>query len=140
MDPDLTVEEAKRTAMSIELELVDLLPAEHVEAVDQLQVGGFFGCGTGDRVVQWTGHTTVLVSPDFDIDAAVDRVVEQFADREGFTAERETSALGGPRAHIVGEFGAGYLLGEAVEDRTVQILSFSPCFTLPEGMSGRTRY
>lgn len=135
----LTVDEAKQTAMSMERELVDLLDPAHVVSVDQLQVGGFFGCG-GERVVQWTGHTEVVVTPDFDIEATVDRIVEEYADREGFEVKRDVTSLGDPGAHITGSYGAGYLLSPGVDDNLVEILSFSPCFTLPEGMSGADRY
>ena len=39
---DLTVDEAKQTAMSMERDLVSHLDPDRVVSVDQLQVGGFF--------------------------------------------------------------------------------------------------
>lgn len=136
---DLTVDEAKQTAMSMERELVALLEPDHVESVDQLKVGGFFGCGE-ERVVQWTGHTEVVVTPDFDIEATVDRIIDEYSGREGFEVKRDVTSLGDPGAHITGSHGAGYLLSPGVDDNLIEILSFSPCFVLPEDMSGRDRY
>lgn len=136
---DLTVDEAKQTAMSMERELVGRLDPDRVVSVDQLQVVGFFGCGE-ERVVQWTGHTEVLVTPDFDIETTVDQIVEEYSDREGFEVKRDVTSLGDPGAHITGRYGAGYLLNPGVEDNIFGILSFSPCFTLPAGMSGADTY
>ncbi|MGR6742439.1 hypothetical protein [Microbacterium arborescens] len=136
---DLTVDEAKQTAMSMERDLVSHLDPDRVVSVDQLQVGGFFRCGE-EQVVQWTGHTEVVVTPDFDIEATVDRIVEEYSDREGFEVKRDVTSLGDPGVHIIGRYGAGYLLSPGVDDNVIEILSFSPCFTLPEGMSGVDEY
>ena len=38
-------------------------------------------------------------------------------------------------AHDTGPYGAGHLVNESVDKTAAQILSFSPCFRLPDDMT-----
>lgn len=133
VNEDLTLDEAKQSAMSVERDIAALIPSEFVASVEQRQHGVLLSCDD-DRGYQWTGHTDVIVQGDPNPAAIVDAVVGEYETRESFAANVETTADGHPSAHVRGEYGAGYLVTESVDHTAIEILSFSPCFRLPEDM------
>ena len=139
VDPDLTLEDAKHTAMAMERELAGMVPSENVLSIDQHETGVLMSCDD-DRGYQWSGRTNVIVQGVTDPEKLVDAIVADYSKRQDFTAERETTIDGQPRAHILGHHGAGYLVAESVDKTAIEIMSFSPCFVLPEDMSPRGDY
>jgi hypothetical protein len=103
--------------------------------MDQHQIGVRMSC-SGQRASQWTGQTKIAYcTPNaIDPDALVDDIVSTYADHPASAARSEPFPDGQPGVHVVGEHGAGYLVNENVDRTGVEILSFSPCFVLPEGM------
>ena len=138
-DPDLTLEEAKKTAMAMELELAAMVPADIVTSIDQHPTGVLLSC-QGDRVYQWAGQTNVSVSSPPDSGAIVDAIVARYQKIEGYTASRDQRADNQPRAQVLGAYGADYLIGPSGDNTAIGISSFSPCFVLPEGMSSDGSY
>ena len=139
VDKELTLEGAKKAAMAMEREIAAMVPADTVISIDQHQSGVLLSCD-GDRAYQWTGQTNVAVASQPNADAIVDAIVDRYKKAEGFTARRETRVDGQPRAHVIGAYGAGYLVGPGVETPAIEISSFSPCFVLPEDMSPGDTY
>lgn len=135
VDTSLTLQDAKATAMRMETDLAEFVPAEVVASIDQRQTGVLMSC-SGERAYQWTGQTKIAYGTPaaIDPDALVDEIVSTYADRPGFTARSEPFPDGQPGVHVIGEYGAGYLVNENVDRTGVEILSFSPCFVLPEAM------
>ncbi|MGZ0069008.1 hypothetical protein [Microbacterium arborescens] len=60
VDPGLTVEEAKRIAQEMELELVAMIPEANIVSVEQNPNGVLLSCDN-DRGYQWTGGTNVML-------------------------------------------------------------------------------
>ena len=134
VDSKLTVEGAKRTAMAMEREIAAMVPADTVTSIDQHPTGVLLSC-EGERTAQWAGRTNVVVSSPPDADAIIDAIVAEYDGKDGFIAKRRTEVDGAPGAHIVGEYGAGYLVGPSVDKTAIEISSFSPCFAVPDDLN-----
>ncbi|WP_278101949.1 hypothetical protein AB0870_10010 [Microbacterium proteolyticum] len=135
VDTSLTLEDAKATAMRMERELAALVPADVVASVDQDQTGVLMSC-SGDRAYQWTGQTKVVLTEGatYDGAAVTENIAQTYDASDSYRTNTDLTSDGEPRAHVIGEFGQGYLVALSVDKTFVQILSFSPCFVLPEGM------
>ncbi|WP_150953996.1 hypothetical protein [Microbacterium testaceum] len=139
MDETLDVYGAKAAAQSMENELASYIPASSVASTEQLDKGILFSCGT-DGIYQWTGHNYLTLSSPVDDKKIVDEVVAGFADRPPFSALADTTYDGAPSAVVVGPAGSSYLLTLSVDRSRIEILSFSPCFRLPDDMSSFAEY
>ena len=67
-------------------------------------------------------------------------IVGRYEKTEGYTARRETTVDGQPSAQVIGAHGAGYLVSPSVDLTAIEVLSFSPCFRLPNNMSSHGTY
>lgn len=141
MDQTLTLVDAKSVAQAMETDLAAYVPSGAVASIEQRPYGALLSCDS-ERGYQWSGRTDVTYTPGSLVDpqALVDSIVAAYANRVGFTAESAPTADGQPGAHVVGEHGAGYLVNENTSRTAVEILSFSPCFVLPAGMSPSKQY
>jgi predicted small secreted protein len=139
VDQELDVERAKRVAMEMELELAALVPSENVASLDQQQEGVLVSC-EGERAYQWTGQTTVALQGAPDTEAIVNSAVSEYSERDPYTARLETTADGYPSAHVRGPHSAGWLMTESVDGTSLEILSFSPCFRLPDDLYPGDRF
>lgn len=139
VDPDLTVDEAKAIAMAMELELAGMVPAENVTSVEQSPEGVLLSCDD-NLGYQWTGITNVHIQGTIDNAALVDAIVDEYSNRDSFTAKTWEIAEDVRSAHVVGRHGAGYFVHENAEGTAIEVSSFSPCFVLPEGVSPRGRF
>ncbi len=141
MDPSLTLDDAKSVAQERETDLAAYVPSDAVASIEQRPYGALLSCDS-ERGYQWSGRTDVNYKPGSLVDpqALVDSIVAAYANQDGFTAESAPTADNQPGAHVIGEHGAGYLVNENTSRTAVQILSFSPCFVLPDGMSPSKQY
>ncbi|MBA8816003.1 hypothetical protein FHX48_001076 [Microbacterium halimionae] len=139
VDPELSLEQAKQTAMAMELELAEMIPDENVASVDQSQTGVLLSCDD-KRGYQWTGGMNIVVQGDLDPAALVDAIIDRYSTQELYTAKSSPTPDGGPGAHVIGQHGAGYLVNQSPDRTAIEILSFSPCFVLPEGTSPRGNF
>jgi hypothetical protein len=120
--------------MEMELELAAFVPEEYVASIDQRQRGSLLGCDA-DGGQQWNGQTKVVLQGSPDTTSFVEAVVAEYEKRDPYTARLETTSDGVPSAHVLGPYGSGWLMTESVDKTSMEILSFSPCFRLPEGTS-----
>ncbi|KQM39588.1 hypothetical protein ASE56_03975 [Microbacterium sp. Leaf203] len=134
VDETLDVHGAKAVAQSMENELASYVPASSVASTEQLDKGILLSCGA-DGIYQWTGHNYLTLSSPVDDKKVVDEVVAGFADRPPFSALADTTHDGAPSALVVGAAGSSYSLTLSVDRSRIEILSFSPCFRLPDDMS-----
>jgi hypothetical protein len=139
VDESLSVADAKQTTQAMELELAAFVPEDATASVAQDGEGVFLGCGE-DRAVQWTGQTKVVLQNDADPEAIVESVVAEYTDRDPYTAQLETAEDGSPSAHVLGPHGSGWLVTPSADLTTMEILSFSPCFRLPEDIHPSDTY
>ncbi len=134
VDETLDVYGAKAVAQSMENELAGYVPASSVASSEQLDEGILWSCGA-ESIYQWTGHNYVTLSAPVDDKKIVDEVVARFADRPPFMALADTTHDGAPSAVVVGPAGSSYSLTLSFDRSRIEILSFSPCFRLPDDMS-----
>ena len=139
VNTQLTLEGAKKTAMTVERDLAAMVPADVVTSIDQHPTGVLISC-KGDRAYHWAGQTNVIVSTLPDAGALVDAIVAKYQGKKGFAAERRTEMDGQPGVEVSGEYGAGYFVSPSVDKTAIEISSFSPCFVLPEDMSPGDTY
>ncbi|MBT9605466.1 hypothetical protein [Microbacterium sp.] len=141
VNSDLTVDEAKRSTQAMAQTLAQLVPVELVSAVDQDPDGVLIKCG-GDREYQWTGMTRVTLSPEvpYDGNEVTQDIAAQYRDASPYHARLGETSDGEPRVQVFQETGEDHLLSRSVDKSTIEIVSFSPCFTLAEGMSPSEKY
>lgn len=141
MSPDLSVNDAKESTQKMARTLAQLLPPVMVDTVDQDPEGVLIRCG-GDRDYQWTGMTRVVLSADatYDGEAVTNDIAGEYRDSSNYQARLDETSDGEPRVQIFNETGEDYLIARSVDKKTVEIVSFSPCFVLPDGMSPSQKY
>lgn len=141
VDPSLTLNDVKSAAQRTEVELAAYVPEAVVASIEQRPYGALLSCDR-ERGYQWSGRTDVIYKAGSSLDpqALVDSIIAAYANDDGLTAESAPTADGQPGVHVIGEYGAGYLVNENTSRTAVQILSFSPCFVLPDGMSPSKQY
>ncbi|MDQ1082366.1 hypothetical protein QE392_000667 [Microbacterium proteolyticum] len=135
VETSLTVDEAKSIAQEMEMTLAGFVPADEVSAVDQKPTGVLMSC-TEEGSYQWSGQTKVVLNTDrtYDGAAVTEAIARAYDDRSSYRTETDLTTDGELRAHVIGSNGQGYLVALSVDKTFVQILSFSPCFVLPDGM------
>jgi hypothetical protein len=94
--------------------------------------GGLLSCGKNSYT--WYGHTylTLRGHPDFE---QIYRSVESGIKRDPHhQLNMGRHPDGTPRAEISGAFGEQYFAAPNGEETQYEIMSYSPCFHLPEGL------
>ncbi len=126
----MTLEEAKAEAQAMELEIASLLPAEMVVSVDQKPTGVLLSCDETQH--QWAGGSTVYLAPGTDVENLVKDMEAQMAEDDRFDSRNWLGPTGVYNVQLMSVTSAeGYIFSEG-EPGTVDINSFSECFTLPE--------
>jgi hypothetical protein len=141
VDKEVTIDEAKTIAQGMEQSLAGLVPAEQVASIDQNPTGALMSCSKeGDYL--WSGQTKVVLNPGaaYDGAAVTEKIAEQYNGRDSYMTETDLTLDGQPSAHVIGSNGEGYLVALSVDKKFVEILSFSPCFVLPEDVSPSRPY
>ncbi|MGR4010486.1 hypothetical protein [Leucobacter sp. 1207-22] len=132
VNSDLTWEEAKTATQEMELEIVDLIPAELVINVDQHTKGVLLSCDNTSH--SWTGATTVTLTPGTDIESIV-KDIEAHYREAGTEISVDRDVDGNYRIQLLPPVpGENYIIAKDVEDDHLRIASGSECFTLPEGV------
>ncbi|BAJ75782.1 hypothetical protein MTES_2818 [Microbacterium testaceum StLB037] len=129
----LTWEEAKASTQATEREIVSLIPAEEVAAVDQLPEGSLLSCNEGGHA--WLGGTKVTLVPGVHAEDVVRALETRFTDgrfdirtRRNIDGDYEVQLLATSNER------ENYIISRYKADDTIDISSASPCFTLPEGV------
>lgn len=126
----MTVEKAKADAQAMELEIASLIPAEMLVSVDQKPTGVLLSCDETQH--QWAGGSTVYLVPDSDVEKLVKDMEARLAEDDRFDSRNWLGPSGGYNVQLMSVKSAeGYIFSEG-EPGTVDINSFSECFTLPE--------
>lgn len=125
----------------MESELASYVPSESIASIEQRPYGSLLSCDR-ERGYQWSGRTDVTYRDGASVDpqGLVDAITAAFENRDGFRTEPAPTIDGQSGVHVIGEFGAGYLVNENIYRTAVQIHYFSPCFVLPDGMSPSKQY
>lgn len=141
VDEKVTIDEAKTIAQGMEQSLAGLVPAEQVASIGQNPTGALMSCSKeGDYL--WSGQTKVMLNSGtaYDGAAVTEKIAQEYNGRDSYRTETDLTTDGQPRAHVIGGNGEGYIVARSVDKTFVQILSFSPCFVLPEDVSPSRPY
>lgn len=126
----MTWEEAKADTQAMELEIASLIPAERVISVDQKPTGVLLSCDEIQH--QWAGGSTVYLAPDTNVENLVKDMEARMAEDDRFDSRNWIGPTGIYNVQLMSAKSAeGYIFSEG-EPGTVDINSFSECFTLPE--------
>lgn len=138
-DDSLDVYGAKDIAQRMERALSAFVPKEATSSVEQIDSGVLLSC-EGDRSFRWTGHLYMDLVTDIDTEPLVDEVAAHYSQEPGFWTERDTTRDGVPRVRVRGPHGSSYSMALSVDRTRIEILSFSPCFHLADGLHPRDTY
>ncbi|HWU57250.1 MAG TPA: hypothetical protein VN045_00925 [Microbacteriaceae bacterium] len=126
----LSLEQAKHAAQKMEDTIAGLVPDEYVAKSEQAPKGTLLSCSKDSY--QWSGQTDVYLEGSPDVDRILDRIADHWKGDDNYTIKRDTAANNTPRLTLSGAHGAGYIVNPTRDNSHVQILSFSPCFRLPD--------
>ncbi|WP_431277705.1 hypothetical protein [Leifsonia poae] len=129
----LTVVEAKHEAQSMEDKIAALVPAEYVAKREQAATGGLLSC-KGERAFQWYGHTSIDLQGDPDLNRLMRSVADHWKNAKEFAVRWRTTRIKTPEVNLDGADFANYSITHSESGTKLDILSFSPCFTLPKGV------
>lgn len=129
---NVSLEEAKAEAQSMELEIASLIPDGVVASVDQKPEGTLFSCDSEQH--HWAGSTTVVLVPEADTTAVVKQLESVVRDEGRFSVESwvDVTDTYSVQLTLPGSV-ENYIFSEG-EPHTIRIASGSVCFTLPEGV------
>ncbi|QQD77184.1 hypothetical protein I8920_05460 [Curtobacterium sp. YC1] len=130
--PEVEIRAAKARTQRVELEIAEAIPER--TSVRQQEKGTLFPCGDHQR--QWVGGTDVVTAGEPDMDAVVAAVEQAWDGKSEWAVEKRQDADGIPTIDISTSDGQGYLISRGTEAKTVQILSSSSCFAVPEVFFG----
>lgn len=127
-NPDERILVVKRQAQDAEMKAAKLVPSDARSGIEQIKQGTLLTCSSGK---QWSGNTRIqLVDPNRG-DTVLDDLGTEAADH-GFTVTRNTTADGAPRLRMVDDQGTTLLVTVWVDGKSIDMDSFSECFSLPE--------
>ncbi len=139
VDTTLTVYSAKAVAQATEMDIADVIPADDVERVEQSSSGVLMSCSS-EGVYHWSGRTKVFLQGEPDVTELIQAIVEEYSDRDGFSALLGETADGWTRATIAGQHGASYVVDPWDDGARIEISSYSPSFRLADDQSPLTAY
>lgn len=132
---EVSLEQAKAQAQTMELEIAGLVPSESVLSVDQMPKGTLFSCS--DVEWTWYGATTVTVVEGTDIEAIV-RSIQAHYEGSRFDLRTRRDIADHFEVQLMSpDTAENYLVGEGFVSTEIRIDSGSACFTLPEGTWAR---
>ncbi|WP_067194442.1 hypothetical protein [Microbacterium sp. XT11] len=129
---ELTWQEAKAEAQAMELRIASMIPSSVILSIDQHEKGGLFRCN--DTQHTWTGTTIVTLTAGTSAEPLVKTVESKFRERGDFSVSTRRDIADAYEVQIASTSTAeGYIVGEGTPG-TIWIDSWSPCFTLPDGV------
>ena len=128
----LSLHEAKKQTQEMENRIAVLVPHEYVESSEQVTHGGLLSCGK--NFYTWYGHTYLTLRGDPDFQRIYRSVVAGIKSDPRYELRMGRHHDGTPRAEISGPFGEQYFAAPNAKETQYEIMSYSPCFQLPEGI------
>jgi len=128
-----TIQDAKATAVDVMNKVAAEVPEATVIGREQPGKGTWQSCDATRH--SWAGFTRIALQPGTDIDAILESIEHAWHTPEGYSSERRTASDGTPSVEISGPGDSLYLIGPERNLKHLRIAAFSPCLTLPEGMT-----
>jgi hypothetical protein len=127
---DVTLETAKTKVMSLEQEIVGMLPHDKVVSRFAHDSSPLMRCSS--RQLKWTGDAKVELAPGVDRDSFLDALVESMQSRDGWQVDDGESAHGKRRADLLHSDGTHLLVSFRDAPETLRVAGYSACFDFPE--------
>jgi hypothetical protein len=128
---DVSLESAKSKVMSLEQEILGLLPENAVLSTFAHDTSSLMPCAGGDRR-KWTGEAVAEVGASVDRDAILDEVVELMAARGGWKVEDGTTPHGARRIDLLHSDGTHLFVSFEDGPESLRVAGYSACFDFPE--------
>jgi len=128
----LSIEDAEATAVDVMNKVAAEVPEAAEINREQPDIGTWQSCDATRH--SWAGYTRIVLQPGTDIDAILDVVEHRWSRVDSFSVDRTIFKDGTSRIDISGPGDSLYLVRQEQIDY-LRIAAFSPCLTLPEGMT-----
>lgn len=138
VETKLTIDVAKSDTQGVESRIITRLPADMVASVEQQDQGVLLACDADS--VNWAGGAIVTVQGSPDFATVLSEVKSEFDSDEKYRATLTTDSFDEPLLEVESAAGARWLVGPMSDGTVLDISSFSPCFTTPEGMQPSDSY
>lgn len=133
-DMDISLESAKSKVMSMEQEIVALLPEDAVLSTWANETSSLLRC-EGDRK-KWAGDAEAELMPGVDRDGFLDKVAAAMSGRAGWRVSEDRTLSGDRSLDLLHEDGTHLLVSFEEPPETLRIAGYSACFDLPEYQYG----
>ena len=127
---NMTLEEAKTKLLTLQHQIIEMVPEELVVSVFENDSSGLLNC-RGDKK-KWTGTGQVELQPGLDRDKFLDQVRDRTKDIQGWTVKDDSDSDGARTVDILHDDGTHLIVGIWDGPESLQIDSFSACFDFPE--------
>lgn len=127
---DISLESAKSKVMSMEQELLALLPEEAVSSTWANDTSNLLSCG--DDRKKWAGDAEAELLPGVDRDGFMNDAAAAFSGREGWKVAEEQTSKGDRSLDLLHEDGTHLMVSFEEDPEALRIAGFSACFDFPE--------
>jgi hypothetical protein len=125
-----TLESAKSKVMSLEQEIVAMVPEDLVISSSANDTSSLMRCQGEQK--KWTGDAEVEVGPGIDREQFLDGVRDSMAARDGWKVEDKADQDGGRRVDLLHDDGTHLMVSFHDSPATLRVAGYSACFDLPE--------
>lgn len=129
-DMDISLESAKSKVMSMEQELMALLPGDAVFSTWANDTSNLLSCA-GERK-KWAGDAEAELLPGVDRDGFMNDAAAVFSGREGWKVTEEQTSKGDRSLDLLHEDGTHLMVSFEEDPEALRIAGFSACFDFPE--------
>ncbi|MCP8998473.1 hypothetical protein NFC73_01800 [Pseudarthrobacter sp. RMG13] len=125
-----TLESAKSKVMSLEQEIVAMVPASLVISSSASDTSNLMRCKGEQK--KWTGDAEVTVDPGIEREQFLDSVRDSMAARDGWKVTDKSDQGGDRRVDILHDDGTHLLVSFYDSPVTLRVAGYSACFDFPE--------
>lgn len=125
-----TLESAKSKVMSLEQEIVAMIPEGRVLSRSANDTSGLMTCRNEQK--KWTGDAEAEVDAGIDRDQFLDSVRDSMAGRDGWKVADDTDQDGDRRVDLLHDDGTHLLVSFYDSPVTLRVAGYSACFEFPE--------
>ena len=127
---DVTLETAKNKVMSVEQDIIGMLPQDKVLSSFAHDTSPLMACPGGQR--KWAGDAEAELAPGVDRDSFLDGVAESMQSRDGWQVDDGKAASGKRRVDLLHSDGTHLLVSFRDAPETLRVAGYSACFDFPE--------
>ena len=126
--PAVDLQTAKSTTMANERDIVAVIAPEDTGETKQNDASNLLACSDGEY--SWTGQINVILVPGADGPGYVQKIKDAWSGKGGWNVAERTTAQGETVVDITNDAGYSHGVDFSAENKTIRVMSFSPCFTM----------